>query len=47
MLGRRVRSFMSAHDFERNLQRCEVFVLKGPRRPATFATVRPLALISH
>jgi uncharacterized protein YbcI len=31
-LGRRVRSFMSANDLERNLQ-TEVFVLEGPSTP--------------
>ena len=31
-LGRRVRSFMSANDLERNLQ-SEVFVLEGPNTP--------------
>jgi uncharacterized protein YbcI len=33
VLGRRVRSFMSANDLERNLQ-SEVFVLEGPDAPA-------------
>jgi uncharacterized protein YbcI len=33
VLGRRVRSFMSAHDMERNLQ-ADVFVLEGPDVPA-------------
>jgi uncharacterized protein YbcI len=32
VLGRRVRSFMSANDLERNLQ-SEVFVLEGPDMP--------------
>ncbi len=32
VLGRRVRSFMSANDLERNLQ-AEVFVLDGPDTP--------------
>ena len=32
LLGRRVRSFMSANDLERNLQ-CELFVLAGPHAP--------------
>jgi uncharacterized protein YbcI len=32
VLGRRVRSFMSANDLERNLQ-VEVFVLEGPQAP--------------
>jgi uncharacterized protein YbcI len=32
VLGRRVRSFMSANDLERNLQ-SEIFVLDGPRTP--------------
>ncbi|HTU28782.1 MAG TPA: Na-translocating system protein MpsC family protein [Solirubrobacteraceae bacterium] len=31
-LGRRVRSFMSANDLERNLQ-SEIFVLEGPSTP--------------
>jgi uncharacterized protein YbcI len=31
-LGRRVRSFMSANDLERDLQ-SEIFVLEGPTRP--------------
>ncbi len=32
VLGRRVRSFMSANDLERNLQ-SEIFVLEGPSTP--------------
>jgi uncharacterized protein YbcI len=32
VLGRRVRSFMSANDLERNLQ-SEIFVLEGPSMP--------------
>ena len=32
VLGRRVRSFMSANDLERNLQ-TEIFVLEGPGTP--------------
>ncbi len=32
VLGRRVRSFMSANDLERNLQ-SEIFVLEGPTTP--------------